>query len=115
MAPFADGFDPLERAGVLTTRPIVGDTTAVTMVLLHRRRSPAPDTVRHLVTAFRDVAAELVAANQGIGTLLWQSRLYMQVDTVFVVLLTLAILGFVVDRCFRWAIFRFAHRYSPVA
>jgi len=61
------------------------------------------------------VAAELVAANLGMGTLLWQSRLYMQVDTMFVVLLTLAILGFIVDRCFRWAIFRFAHRYSPVA
>ena len=60
------------------------------------------------------VAAELVAANQGIGTLLWQSRLYMEVDTVFVVLLTLAVLGFVVDRCFRWAIVTFAHHYSPV-
>lgn len=58
------------------------------------------------------VAAELVAANKGIGTLLWQSRLYMQVDTVFVVLLTLALLGFAVDRCFRWAIYRFAHHYS---
>lgn len=58
------------------------------------------------------VAAELVAANRGIGTLLWQSRLYMQVDTVFVVLLTLALLGFAVDRCFRWAIYQFAHHYS---
>ncbi len=61
------------------------------------------------------VAAELVAANQGLGTLLWQSRLYMQVDTVFVVLLALAVLGFTVDRCFRWAIFRFAHHYSTSA
>lgn len=58
------------------------------------------------------VAAELVAANRGLGTLLWQSRLFMQVDTVFVVLLSLAVLGFTVDRCFRWAIFRFAHHYS---
>lgn len=61
------------------------------------------------------VAAELVAANQGIGNLLWQSRLYMEVNTVFVVLLTLAVLGFIVDRCFRWAIFTFAHHYAPVA
>lgn len=61
------------------------------------------------------VAAELVAANQGVGSLLWQSRLYMQVDTVFVVLLTLAVLGFVVDRCFRLAISTFAHHYTPVA
>jgi len=81
-----------------------------------------PATVPFILTGMRlamanafttIVAAELVAANQGIGTLLWQSRLYMQVDTVFVVLLTLAVLGFVVDRCFRWAIFTFAHHYSP--
>lgn len=82
-----------------------------------------PATVPFILTGMRIamanafttiVAAELVAANQGIGTLLWQSRLYMLVDTVFVVLLTLAILGFIVDRCFRWAIFTFAHQYSPV-
>ena len=59
---FGVAGDPLERAGVITTRPIVGDTTAVTMVLLHRRRSPAPDTVRDLVTAFREVAAGFAAA-----------------------------------------------------
>ncbi|MEO8848858.1 MAG: ABC transporter permease [Casimicrobiaceae bacterium] len=83
-----------------------------------------PATVPFILTGMRlamanafttIVAAELVAANQGIGTLLWQSRLYMQVDTVFVVLLTLAVMGFIVDRCFRWAIFTFAHHYSPVA
>ncbi len=83
-----------------------------------------PATVPYILTGMRlamanafttIVAAELVAANQGIGTLLWQSRLYMQVDTVFVVLLTLAILGFIVDRLFRWAIYTFAHHYSAVA
>jgi DNA-binding transcriptional LysR family regulator len=56
---FSDKGDPLDRAGVLTTRPLRGDRTTVTMVLLHRRRSPAPDTVRDLVQAFREVAAEL--------------------------------------------------------
>ena len=60
------------------------------------------------------VAAELVAANHGIGTLLWESRLYMKIPEIFVALLTLALLGFTVDRCFRWAIFKFAGRYSPV-
>ncbi len=83
-----------------------------------------PATVPYILTGMRlamanafttIVAAELVAANQGIGTLLWQSRLYMQVDTVFVVLLTLAVLGFIVDRLFRWAIYTFAHHYSAVA
>jgi NitT/TauT family transport system permease protein len=82
-----------------------------------------PATVPFILTGMRlamanafttIVAAELVAANEGIGTLMWQSRLYMQVEVVFVVLLTLALLGFVVDRVFRWAIFTFAHNYSPV-
>lgn len=82
-----------------------------------------PATVPSILTGMRIamanafttiVAAELVAANRGIGTLLWKSRLYMQVDTVFVVLLTLAILGFLVDRGFRWATMTFAHHYSPV-
>lgn len=82
-----------------------------------------PATVPFILTGMRlamanafttIVAAELVAANEGIGTLMWQSRLFMQVETVFVVLLTLALLGFVVDRCFRWAIATFAHNYSPV-
>lgn len=83
-----------------------------------------PATVPSILTGMRIamanafttiVAAELVAANQGIGNLLWQSRLYMEVNTVFVVLLTLAVLGFIVDRVFRWAIFTFAHHYAPVA
>lgn len=82
-----------------------------------------PATVPFILTGMRlamanafttIVAAELVAANEGIGTLMWQSRLYMQVEVVFVVLLTLALLGFAVDRAFRWAIFTFAHNYSPV-
>lgn len=51
--------DPLERAGIITTRPIAGDTTTVTMLLLQRRRSPAADTVRELIEAFREVSAEL--------------------------------------------------------
>ena len=56
--------DPLERVGVLATRPLTGDTTTVTMVLVHRRRSPASDTVQELVTAFREVAAELAVADR---------------------------------------------------
>jgi DNA-binding transcriptional LysR family regulator len=51
--------DPLERAGMITTRPIAGDSTQVTMLLLQRRRSPAADTVRELIDAFREVSAEL--------------------------------------------------------
>jgi DNA-binding transcriptional LysR family regulator len=60
---FSVAGDPLERAGLLTTRPILGDTTTVTMVLLHRRRSPAADTVRDLIETFREVAAEIAAVD----------------------------------------------------
>jgi ABC-type nitrate/sulfonate/bicarbonate transport system permease component len=60
------------------------------------------------------VAAEMVAANQGIGAMLWKSRLYMLVDNVFVALLTLAALGFAIDRLFRTAIKFFAGRYFPL-
>lgn len=83
-----------------------------------------PATMPHILTGMRlamgnaftaIVAAELVAADKGVGTMLWQSRLFMQVDTVFVMLLALAILGFAVDRAFRWGIYRFARHYSPVA
>jgi len=60
------------------------------------------------------VAAELVAANNGLGKMLWDARLYMLVNDIFVALLTLGLLGFVIDRIFRWCIFMFAGRYSPV-
>lgn len=45
--------DPLERAGVITHRPIAGDDTAVTLVLRQRRLEHVPAPVRSL-------AAELV-------------------------------------------------------
>jgi ABC-type nitrate/sulfonate/bicarbonate transport system permease component len=61
------------------------------------------------------VAAELIAANSGLGKMIWDSRLYMLVDQIFVALLTLGLLGFVTDRLFRWAIHRFAGRFSPVS
>lgn len=63
MPDFSIVGDPLERVGVLTTRPLRGDSTTVTMVLLQRRRSPAPESVRDLVAAFREVAAELQATD----------------------------------------------------
>jgi NitT/TauT family transport system permease protein len=59
------------------------------------------------------VAAELVAANHGIGTMLWNARLFMQVDDIFVALLALALLGFVIDRGFRWLTRTFAGKYTP--
>lgn len=61
------------------------------------------------------VAAELIAANAGLGKMIWDARLYMLVDQIFVALLTLGLLGFITDRLFRWAIFPFAGRFSSVS
>jgi NitT/TauT family transport system permease protein len=60
------------------------------------------------------VAAELVAANEGLGKMLWDARMFMLVEDIFVALLCLGFMGFAVDRLFRWATVRFAGRYSPV-
>jgi ABC-type nitrate/sulfonate/bicarbonate transport system permease component len=82
-----------------------------------------PATVPFILTGMRlamgnsfvtIVAAELVAANAGLGKMIWDSRLYMLVDNIFVALLVLGLLGFTADRLFRWAIYAFAGRYSPV-
>lgn len=61
------------------------------------------------------VSAEMLGANAGVGTMMWTARLFMQVDEMFVGLLTLGLLGFAADRLFRFLIFRFAGKYSPVA
>ena len=38
----------------------------------------------------------------------------MLVDDIFVSLVTLGLLGFTADRLFRWSIYTFAGKYSPV-
>src|SRR6266446_754487 len=81
-----------------------------------------PATVPYILTGMRlamansfttIVAAELIAANDGLGKLLWDGRMFMLVDEIFVSLVTLGLLGFVVDRMFRWSIYTFAGKYSP--
>src|SRR5258708_902460 len=82
-----------------------------------------PATVPYILTGMRAamgnsfitiIAAELIAANAGLGKMIWDARLFMLVDQIFVALMTLGLLGFVTDRLFRWAIYAFAGRYSPV-
>ncbi|MGV6874214.1 ABC transporter permease [Pseudochelatococcus sp. B33] len=60
------------------------------------------------------VAAEMVAAQAGLGVMLWNGRMFMQIDEIFVSLVTLGLLGFTADRLFRLAIYRFASRYAVV-
>lgn len=82
-----------------------------------------PATVPYILTGMRlamansfvtIIAAELVAANNGLGRMIWDSRMYMLVDQIFVALLVLGMLGFTADRLFRWGIYAFAGRFSPV-
>ena len=81
-----------------------------------------PATVPYILTGMRlamansfttIVAAELIAANEGLGKMLWDGRMFMLVDDIFVSLVALGLLGFVVDRMFRWSIYAFAGKYSP--
>jgi ABC-type nitrate/sulfonate/bicarbonate transport system permease component len=80
-----------------------------------------PATVPYILTGMRIamgnsfmtmVGAEMLAANAGIGQMMWTARLFMQVDDLYVALLVLGILGFMTDRVFRLLIVRFAGRYS---
>ncbi len=49
--------DPFERAGLVVARPVEGELSPVTMVCLHRRRTPAPPAVTGLVSHLREQAA----------------------------------------------------------
>ncbi|WP_370248853.1 LysR family transcriptional regulator [Nocardioides sp.] len=53
--------DPLERAGLVTTRPLTGDQTIVTLVLRHRRAVSAPAQVRTLHRALMSGARDYTA------------------------------------------------------
>src|SRR3978361_135014 len=83
-----------------------------------------PATVPFILTGMRlamansfttIVAAEMVSAQSGLGVMIWNGRMYMLVDEIFVSLVCLGLLGFGADRLFRWGIFRFARRFSPAA
>ena len=80
-----------------------------------------PATIPYILTGMRIamansfttiVAAEMVAANEGLGVMLWNGRMYMQIDDIFVSLVTLCLIGFAADRLFRMGIAKFAGRYD---
>lgn len=82
-----------------------------------------PATVPFILTGMRlamansfvtIVAAEMVAANDGIGVMIWNGRMFMLINEIFAALITLGVLGFCADRLFRIGIYRYARRYSPV-
>jgi ABC-type nitrate/sulfonate/bicarbonate transport system permease component len=66
-----------------------------------------PETVPYIVTGFQIalgnafmaiVAAEMLAAQSGIGYMIWNAEVYAQVDKMFVGFVTLSLMGFVTDR-----------------
>ena len=61
------------------------------------------------------VAAELVAAQSGLGAMIWQSRNFGRTDWVFVGIFMLGVLGFAFDRVLRVIITRGLSRYGVKA
>ncbi|MDX6741069.1 ABC transporter permease [Actinocorallia sp. A-T 12471] len=80
-----------------------------------------PASVPHVVTGARlamgnsfltIVSAEMVAADEGLGALIWQSRNYARIDWIFVGIITLGLLGFLCDRLVRLATGRGLRRFG---
>jgi NitT/TauT family transport system permease protein len=70
-----------------------------------------PATVPYVVTGMRIAlgrsfttiaAAEMVGASAGIGSLIFGARQFGRMDTVLVGIVTLAVMGLLVDALFRW-------------
>jgi ABC-type nitrate/sulfonate/bicarbonate transport system permease component len=57
------------------------------------------------------IPAEILAADSGIGYLLQKSSMLLQTNRIFVALLTICVLGFVVDRIFRILVDRTLARF----
>jgi ABC-type nitrate/sulfonate/bicarbonate transport system permease component len=84
------------------------------------RRIIIPSAVPYILTGMRValgfafmgiVAAEMIAAQSGIGYLIMQSRMLLRTDVMFVGLVTLGVLGALIDGCFKLAIDRTMKRY----
>jgi ABC-type nitrate/sulfonate/bicarbonate transport system permease component len=79
-----------------------------------------PSAIPYIVTGMRVamassfmsiIPAEILAADSGIGYLLQKSSMLLQTDRIFVALLTICLLGFVVDRLFRLLVDKLLNRY----
>jgi ABC-type nitrate/sulfonate/bicarbonate transport system permease component len=80
-----------------------------------------PSTVPFMVTGARIamgnsfltiVSAEIVAAEEGLGALIWNARNYSRTEWVFAGIITLGLLGFLFDRVLRFAAGRLLRRYG---
>jgi ABC-type nitrate/sulfonate/bicarbonate transport system permease component len=84
------------------------------------RRVIIPSAVPYILTGMRValgfafmgiVAAEMIAAQSGIGYLIMQSRALLRTDIMFVGLVTLGVLGAIIDGCFKITIDQTMKRY----
>lgn len=66
-----------------------------------------PATVPYIFTGIRlamgtsfmaIIGAEMIASNEGVGYLIWNSRLFFRTDWIFIGLICLGLMGFVTDR-----------------
>lgn len=80
-----------------------------------------PATIPSVITGLRValgtcfmtvVAAEFVAAESGVGYLIWNSRLFARTDEVFVGIVALGLMGLVADLIFRLLLRKVAYRYQ---
>ncbi|MFD7160570.1 ABC transporter permease [Kribbella sp. NPDC059898] len=76
------------------------------------RRIAVPASVPFILVGMRQglgaswatlVAAELIAAQQGLGYRMQQAQVYYDIATIFVGLVTIGVLGLLMDRCLLWA------------
>ena len=82
-----------------------------------------PQTVPHIVTGLRlalanafltIVAAEMMAANSGVGYLIWSSRDFMLTDQVLAAVIVAGLLGIMMDRVFQWTVSPIMSRFRGV-
>jgi ABC-type nitrate/sulfonate/bicarbonate transport system permease component len=80
-----------------------------------------PSTIPFILTGMRlamgnsfatVVSAEMIAADNGLGFLIFNSRLWMATDHIFVGIICLGVLGVLTDRIFRVLIWRYAGHYG---
>lgn len=60
------------------------------------------------------LGAEMMAANEGVGFLIWNARLYFKTDWIFVGVIALGLMGFATDRLLGYIGRKLLYRYGIV-
>jgi NitT/TauT family transport system permease protein/taurine transport system permease protein len=114
----------LNTASGVASMPILRERAAACLGASERQiylNVVLPSTIPYIITGMRTalgfsfmaiVAAELIAAEKGIGYLIMQSRMLIQVDQTFAGLITLSALGALSDLLFRITLSRMGRRYQ---